>query len=211
MNINKELKEYIENNIFPLYEKNDLGHNIDHIRYVIDRSFIFAKTVPNINFDMVYTVASYHDIGHHIDAKNHEKVSSEILAKDPFLTIFFSDDEIQIMTDAVCDHRASLEYEPRNIYGKIVSSADRNTSIDVPLRRTYEYRVLHNPNYSLDEIIEESRKHLIQKFGKKGYATEKMYFEDEAYEKFLEEIDILTKDVEAFRHRYISVNHLEDR
>ena len=31
MNINKELKEYIDNNIFPEYEKNDQGHNLQLI------------------------------------------------------------------------------------------------------------------------------------------------------------------------------------
>ena len=34
--INKELKEYIKNNIFPEYNKNDEGHNLDHIKYIIE-------------------------------------------------------------------------------------------------------------------------------------------------------------------------------
>lgn len=67
--INKELKEYIENNIFPEYNKNDEGHNLDHIKYVIERSLKFAKIVQDINVDMVYTIAVYHDLGHHIDKK----------------------------------------------------------------------------------------------------------------------------------------------
>lgn len=74
--INKELKEYIENNIFPEYNKNDEGHNLDHIKYVIERSLKFAKIVQDINVDMVYTIAVYHDLGNHIDKKNHEKISS---------------------------------------------------------------------------------------------------------------------------------------
>ena len=31
------LKNYIEKNIFPEYSKNELAHNVDHIKYVIDR------------------------------------------------------------------------------------------------------------------------------------------------------------------------------
>ncbi len=73
---------------------------------------------------MVYTVAAYHDLGHHIDGKNHEKVSAEMLLADENLREFFSEEEIRIMTEAVYDHRASMEGEPRSIYGKIVSSAD---------------------------------------------------------------------------------------
>ena len=207
--MNKELIDYIEKEIFPSYEKNDLGHNIDHIKYVIERSLKFAKEVDNINLDMVYTIAAYHDIGHFIDAKNHEKVSSEMLKSDNNLKRFFSDDEIIIMADAVYDHRASLKGSPKTIYGKIVSSADRNTSINAILKRTYEYRTKHNEKYNLEEIIEESRKHIIDKFGEGGYAKEKMYFKDVDYEKFLKEISHLAQDKEEFRKRYIEVNEIK--
>jgi len=209
--INKELKKYVEENIFPVYSKNDLGHNIEHINYVINRSLKFANNISNINYDMVYLIAAYHDIGHHIDAKNHEKISSEMLLADENLKRFFNEEEIKLMVEAVYDHRASLEYEPRSIYGKIVSSADRNTSIDIPLKRTYSYRVDKNPNASLEQIMEESRQHLIEKFGKKGYATEKMYFDDPEYKQFLEEIALLAEDKERFRDRYIRVNKLESK
>ena len=67
MQINEDLKKYIEENVFPEYSKNEPAHNIEHIKYVIRRSFKFADTVPNINYNMVYTIAAYHDIGHHID------------------------------------------------------------------------------------------------------------------------------------------------
>ena len=166
--------------------------------------------VPDIDYQMVYVIASYHDIGHYIDAKNHEKVSSEILLQDQNLLKWFSFEEIQIMKDAVYDHRASLDKEPRNIYGKIVSSADRNTTIDLILKRAYEYRIKHNPNASLDEIVEESRLHLINKFGKEGYAKEKMYFSDEEYDKFLGDMATLTFNPSSFRKRYLKVNCLEE-
>ena len=211
MKLNKELQQYIDKNIFPSYQKNDLGHNLDHIKYVINRSLKFANEVDDINYDMVYTIAAYHDIGHYIDAKNHEKVSAEMLLADENLKNFFSEEEIQTMSEAVHDHRASLQEEPRSIYGKIVSSADRNTLIDVPLKRTYAYRAKHNPNDTLDEIIEESRQHIINKFGKKGYATEKMYFEDLDYEKFLEDISILAENKEEFRRKYIEANGLNNK
>lgn len=206
--VNEKLKEYIENNIFPNYEKNDLGHNLNHIKYVIDRSLKFASTVDDINYDMVYTIAAYHDIGHYIDAKNHEKISAIMLLSDNNLKQFFTEEQIRIMSEAIYDHRASMEGEPRSIYGKIVSSADRNTLLEVPLKRTYAYRVKHKPNSSVDEIIEESRQHIIDKFGKKGYATEKMYFEDFDYKKFLDDISVLAENEEEFRRRFIEVNNI---
>ena len=39
--VNPELKKYIETEIFPEYAKNDWGHQIHHINYVIRRSFGF--------------------------------------------------------------------------------------------------------------------------------------------------------------------------
>ena len=209
--VNKELKKYINENIFPSYKKNDLGHNLDHIKYVIERSLKFANEIDDINYDMVYTIAAYHDIGHYIDAKNHEKVSAEMLLADKSLRRFFTEDEIKIMSEAVYDHRASLDGEPRSIYGKIVSSADRNTLIDIPLKRTYAYRIEHNPNDTLDEIIEESRQRIINKFGKKGYATEKMYFEDLDYKKFLDDISTFADNKEEFKRRYMEVNGLNNK
>ena len=209
MKINPNLKKYIEENIFPSYLKNDAGHGIEHIKYVINRSLKFATLVENINYDMVYVIAAYHDIGHYIDAKNHESVSAKMLLDDMNLRQFFSEDEIVMMSEAVYDHRASLEGEPRSIYGKIVSSADRNTILEVPLKRTYSYRVKHSKNYDIDEIIEDSRLHLKEKFGINGYAVEKMYFEDLDYKKFLEDIQTLTSDKELFKRRYCEVNGLD--
>ena len=47
-----------------------------------------------------------------------------------YIKKYFSDGEIDIMADAIVDHRASLEYETRSVYGRIVSSTDREISID---------------------------------------------------------------------------------
>lgn len=83
MNINKKLQEYIEKNIYPEYDKNEKGHSIDHIKYVIKRSFeLVNENGLDVNLDMVYTIAAYHDIGHHIDSKTHEIVSANIMIKD---------------------------------------------------------------------------------------------------------------------------------
>ena len=209
MKINEDLKKYIEENIFPVYANNDSGHNQSHIDYVIKRSMKFANTVADINYDIVYTVAAYHDIARHIDDKNHEKLSAEAVYKDKELTKYFTDEEIKIISEAVEDHRASLEYEPRSIYGKIVSSADRNSSLAMPITRTYEYRIARNPEAKIEDIIEEARTFIIHKFGREGYAKEKMYFKDEEYEQFLDEIATLCDDEEAFAKKFKELNNIK--
>ena len=207
--IDNDLRKYIRECIFPCYERNDEGHNLNHIKYVIERSLKFAHTIPNIDYNMVYTIASYHDVGHFIDAKNHEKVSAKILLDDINLKNFFNEEQINIMADAVYDHRASMEGEPRTIYGKIVSSADRNTSIIALMKRTYAYRLNHNPEYTLDEIIEESRKHILDKFWNNGYAIKKMYFKDDDYDKMIKEINILANDKDLFKQKFIEINEIK--
>lgn len=196
MNINKELQEYIESNIFPVYEKNDQGHNLEHINYVINRSIRFADTIPDINYNIVYTVAAYHDIGHHINSKIHEIVSAEIMYNDNKLKEFFNDEEREIIKQAIEDHRASSNHEPRSIYGKIVSTADRNNTVEACLRRAYCYNKKLHPEYDDKQIFEDCHYHLNDKFGENGYA--KFFFKDEEYEKFLTDIRALLLDKDKF-------------
>ena len=196
MQINEDLKKYIEENVFPEYSKNEPAHNIEHIKYVIRRSFKFADTVPNINYNMVYTIAAYHDIGHHIDPKRHEIISGEIMSKDENLKNFFSEEELIVIKEAIEDHRASSDHEPRSIYGKIVSTADRNNTVEACLRRSYTYNKKLHPEYDDDKIFEDCHFHLNDKFGKNGYA--KFFFKDEEYEKFLKDIRELLSDKKRF-------------
>ena len=114
-----------------------------HINYVTRRSFNFANMVKDedINADMVFTIAAYHDIGHHIDSENHEKLSAAIFYENNFMKKYFTEEQRMQIKEAIEDHRASLKSEPRNIYGKIVSSADRNTSLDNIFKRTFSYRL----------------------------------------------------------------------
>ena len=147
MEINEKLKRYIENNVFPEYEKNEKGHDINHIKYVIDRSFELVKDNKlEVNPDMVYTIAAYHDIGHYVDSKTHEIISAEMMFKDEELKKFFNDSERMIIKEAIEDHRASAEDDPRSIYGRIVSSADRNNKVEACLKRTYTYGKKLDPN-----------------------------------------------------------------
>ena len=196
LKVNNELRKHIETTVLPEYKKNELAHSLDHIKYVIDRSFRFAQTISDINYNIVYVVAAYHDIGHHIDPKRHEMISAEIMQKDKKLKEFFSDDELKIIKEAIEDHRASSNHEPRSIYGKIVSTADRNTSVESCLERSYFYGKNLHPEYSDDELFDRAYKHLKLKFGENGYA--KFFFKDKEYEKFLSDIRKLLADKNKF-------------
>jgi len=196
-NINPGLKKYIEEKLFPQYNQNEEGHGINHIKDVIRRSFdLIEQNELKLDSNMVYVIAAYHDIGHHIDAKNHEKVSAEIMSKDERLKDFFDEEQLQIIKESIEDHRASSKLEPRSIYGKLVSSADRNNTVEQCLERTYKYGKEHSPNATDREIYEEAFEVMTKKFGYNGYA--KYYFKDKQYEAFLKDIRALLEDKEHF-------------
>ena len=194
--VNHKLRDYIAQNVFPEYQQNEPAHDINHINYVINRSLKFAQTIPDINYDIVYTVAAYHDIGHHVDPKKHEIESAKIMQQDRGLKEFFDEKELNIIKEAIEDHRASSDHDPRSIYGKIVSTADRNNTVKSCLLRSYSYGKRLHPEYSDDELFNRAYKHLQAKFGKDGYA--KFYFQDEEYENFLSEIRQLLSDKDKF-------------
>lgn len=197
--IRKEIVEYIENEIFSIYERNEKGHGIEHIKIVIDRSFNLSKDL-DVNKEMVYVIASYHDLGHFIDAKTHEIISAKMLEEDKKLQSWFSKDQIQIMKEAVEDHRASCRHVPRSIYGKIISSADRTLlDIDDWIKRCYSYGKKHTPEKSEEEQIERVYEHLSEKYGKNGYA--KCYIKDEEFNKSLEKLQKELEDKEKFIRR----------
>ena len=198
MNVNEKLKRYVEQNIFPQYKLNDKGHQIEHIKYVINRCSKLSKN-RNIDINMLYVIAAYHDIGYHIDYKNHEIVSAQIMYNDIYLNNFFNDKNLIIMKEAIEDHRASLNREPRSIYGKILSSADRNIDVDDSLKRIYLYSITHFNKLSEKETIEECYKHTLKKFGNNGYAN--FFVEDTDYNNYLKELQHLLNNKEKFIER----------
>lgn len=197
MEVNNELRKYIENNIFPLYENNYIGDGIDRVYYVIKRSEqIIEENDLNVDDNILFAAICYHDLRKNNDEKSHEKVSSEIMFNDEFLKDFFTEKQREIIKEAIEDQRANAETEPRNIYGKILSSASRNSSIEQTLKRSYIYGKKKNPNLSDEEIFEGAYEALLNKFGENGYA--KFYFKDTTYEKFLKDIRDLLSNKEEF-------------
>ena len=204
--LSKNLKEYIEKKIFPEYSKNERGHGIEHIKYVIDRCMRFAEQFDDIDLDMLYTIAAFHDIGHHIDKKNHEIVSAKIFYDNDDMKRFFTEKQRTIIKEGIEDHRASSDSCPRSDYGKIISSADRSTDVNEFLKRTHSYTLKHEPNLNQNEMIKRAYNHTKDKYGDSGYA--KNYVIDDEYNQFKNIISELLNDKERFKQYYLKVNNL---
>lgn len=79
MAINSELKKYIEENIFPKYERY-YSHGMLHINNVVKNTLLLAEYY-HLDENMAYVMAAYHDIGLNVNRENHEYESGKILAK----------------------------------------------------------------------------------------------------------------------------------
>ncbi len=196
--VKKAIEKYVEREILPQYKKLS-GHTTAHISQVIARSLAIVEDMPEINRDMVYVIAAYHDLGRLVDDDTHNIESGKMMAKDASLREFFSETELKTMIEAVEDHRASLKTDPRNIYGRIVGTADRDMDIDEMLSRSYDYTRLINPEMTDDEVIEEARLHLRDKFSPNGYGAKKMYFSTSEMKECFRKVEELTRDPLEYR------------
>lgn len=190
--IPEDLQAYIEAEIIPRYRAFDAAHNTDHARTVIRESLALAARLPQADVRMVYTVAAYHDTGLCRDRKTHHLVSGEILAADPVLPRWFTPDEIQTMREAVEDHRASIDHEPRSLYGRIVAEADRIIDPDITLRRTVQYGLRLASEANAEWHYTRFCRHLDEKYAPGGYL--KLWFPDGANARRLKELQSLIAD-----------------
>lgn len=163
-----DLEFYIENCIIPQYATFDDAHNIEHVTRVIEVSLLLAEEY-GVNPIMCYVIAAYHDLGLPQGRATHHLTSAQILRDDKALRNWCSKTNINIMAEAIEDHRASAENPPRSIYGAIVAEADRDLRPEVPLRRTIQYGLSHYPNEDYEFHKQRTIKHLTEKYGRNGY------------------------------------------
>ncbi len=162
------LKEYIEREILPRYDAFDAAHRRDHADYVIRQSLELAKHY-GLDPDMVYVIAAYHDTGLVEDRKTHHLVSGRLLRGDSRLREWFSEEQIEIMAQAVEDHRASNGREPRSIYGRIVAEADRQIDAETIIRRTVQFGMTHYPELDREGHWQRMLDHMAEKYAEGGY------------------------------------------
>lgn len=166
--INSELKEYLDSVVLPHYKNYDKGHSVDHITEVARESLELAST-RSVNVDMVYTAAIFHDLGLVEGREFHHLASGRMLRKDSFIRGYFSAEDVEIIAEAIEDHRASAKSAPRSIYGEILSSADRLIDADTIIMRSYYHSEKHYPTYTMDEHLARILSHVQSKYSEGGY------------------------------------------
>lgn len=199
--VNPDLISYVQGHIIPIYNGFDSAHGISHAEKVIANSLSLASLLNEVtDINMVYAIAAYHDVGLIGGRQGHEKASAIFLARDEALKHWFSPGQITTMAQAVEDHRASNDYEPRSIYGKIVAEADRDIDYDTILTRTVQYSVENYPHYNPQQHFTRCRDHIYVKYGQNGYL--KLWLEAGKNRQGLEEIRLRLKDTKGFREDF---------
>lgn len=165
--LNKDLVDYIEKNIFIKYER-FYAHGMLHINNVIKNMLMLADYY-NLDKNMAYVIAVYHDSGLSVDRENHELEAGRIIASDVELKKFFNEDEIKIMKEAVEDHRGSRKTRPRNFYGECVSDSDRDFDIDILAKRQIGMSIKNYPELvTFDEHFERCYEYICKRINING-------------------------------------------
>ena len=108
------LRQYLATEIIPRYDRFDAAHRRDHVEYVIAQSLKLAEHY-DVDRDMVYAIAAYHDTGLAVDRKTHHLESGRIIRSDRSLRQWFNEARIAMMAQAAADHRASSDTDARSI------------------------------------------------------------------------------------------------
>jgi uncharacterized protein len=198
--MNKELINYVKDNIIPQYLNFDKAHNIEHVKSVIKRSFEIAENLDeNLNSDMIFVVAAYHDMGMTVNRKNHNLHSGNIIRNDEYLKSCFDEIDIEKMAEAVEDHSTHLKRKPKNIYGQIVSDADKDIDIDNALKRTWQFAKKYFPSYDEEQKIEDVYDDLCKRYGKNGAV--KFWLSDDATNTYFKEMKKIALNKDLFNEK----------
>lgn len=122
MNTVDSLKKEIKSRI-----SNDPAHDFDHIMRVYKNAQKICLK-ERVNPKLVLCAALLHDIVSYPKSDKRSKLSSiesAELSKKILKNYDFSEEEIQIISDAIRDHSFSQNKTPKTIEGKILQDADR--------------------------------------------------------------------------------------
>lgn len=193
------LRNYIKSDILPLYDGFDAAHRRDHVDMVIEQSIEIAADL-DVDMEMVYTIAAYHDTGLTEGRKTHHLASGRIVREDAWLRNRFSDEQIEIMAQACEDHRASTDHEPRSIYGKIVAEADRFIDPDTIILRTVQYGLANFPELDKEGHWQRTLDHLHEKYAEGGYL--RLWFANRPNAARLDSLRAIIKEEPILRKKF---------
>lgn len=198
--VQNEYRVEFENTFAAPYLLNDEAHRVEHFREVLDTGLVICERVGfNLNEgeQLALVAAAYlHDLfawsrpNHHLLSKEFVLGSEHSLLEH---LVEINPELLDLVANACGEHRASFKGEFSSCFSELVNSSDRGLPNDphVLLERAIQYRTAYT-NEPRDVIIAESKKHIFDKFGTKGYAR----YPDMYREAFGVELDIQQRYVD---------------
>ena len=198
--IDPTLREYVMQLILPRYEQFDSAHQPDHILRVMAQSLELAKYYPQLDKNMVFTIAAFHDLGVCEGRELHHLVSGRIIRQNDDLLQWFSPEQIETMAQAAEDHRASASQSPRSLYGMIVAEADRDIEPRTIILRTVEYGLSYYPQLDKEGHWQRTLHHLNEKYSPNGYL--KFFIPQSRNQSQMRKLQALIANKEQLRHLF---------
>ncbi len=141
--------------------ENDSAHDFEHIMRVYKNAQKICKK-EKANEKLVLSAALLHDIVSYPKSHKRAKMSSIESAKKSKQILKkydYSEDEIEIISDAIRDHSFSQKKTPATIEGKILQDADRLDALGaIGIARVFATGgSLKRPFYNIDDPFCKSR------------------------------------------------------
>ncbi len=131
---------FLRSKVKKIMAKNDPAHDFEHVLRVYTNAERICKK-EKANKKLVLTAALLHDIVSYPKSDKRSKTSSTksaIKAKKILQKLNYSNDEIQIISDAIENHSFSKNITPKTIEGKILQDADRLDALGaIGIARTF--------------------------------------------------------------------------
>ncbi len=182
--IQKELKNYVEDKIIPLYQKKDWAHQSWHLFKVIQKSLEQGKA-QEINPNVIYLISAFHDI-----YNTKEQVDKEI-NQNTFLKNYFTKEEQQIIATTIQNQKK----EPKTIYEKILKNAHIPSNFKEFFRSFLNTTLEEKPDISEKELLLKC----LEKFEKWTPSSLILQEEKEYYatnsEQFIKMIRKITRQI----------------
>lgn len=152
------------------YVLNDAAHREQHFQEVQGTALqLNRKLGLGVDEVLIAIVAWTHDL-FAWDRTNHHTLAAHWVRVTDFWVIqLLDDEERELVAQACAEHRASYKGEFTSMLSEVISSADRGfASVREILQRAYDYR--QGEDESPEVSLKESVEHLVEKFGRGGYA-----------------------------------------
>lgn len=212
--VQSSLQEYVSREVLPRYDSFDCAHRRDHALRVIARSMTLYRhlrerlappTAPIATLmpELVYAAAAMHDLGLVEGRDEHHLASGRIVRNCRELRCWFDENQVEIIAQAVEDHRASASMPPRSVVGRIVAEADRDVEPERIVRRTVDYSLSHYPTLDREGHWRRTLGHLNEKYAAGGYI--KLWLADSPNAAPLAELRALIADEPRLRQLFDSI------